>query len=111
MLDAVPELLFGRLSRLNYYKGSSQTLFYHMGMVNSARRAILSGSNDCDCGVDINYITEQAPFTCLEDKYIDSKDVLRTVIILKERKKYMEKVLMVRKSYIICSEIMENQFL
>lgn len=92
MLDAVPELLFGRLSRVNYYKESSQALFYHMGVVNSARRAILNDSKDCDCGIDINYITEKAPFTCLEDKYIDSDNVLRTVLTLKERKIYGKSV-------------------
>lgn len=88
MLDAIPELLFGKLSREDYYKESSQAVFYHMGAVNSARRALLSNSEVCNCSINVTYIADKAPFTCLEDKYASSDAVLKSVLTLKARKLY-----------------------
>ena len=79
MLEATPELLFEKLGRKDFYKESPQAMFYHLGAINSARRALLEKSEECECSIDIANITNKTPFNCLEDKFVSTEVALKVV--------------------------------
>lgn len=86
IFDAIPELLYNKLGN-NFFKESSQVMFYHMGVVNTARRALESASKDCECSINVSYTKAKTPFVCLEDRYIKADNALKILVKMSNGRK------------------------
>lgn len=92
ILDAIPEKLFNKVSREEYYKDSSLSLFYHLGSLKSAKRSFENRTTHCDCSFYANSFDEKSPFFCEEDKPINATSVLNIVKDITENKKFAGKI-------------------
>jgi hypothetical protein len=68
ILEGIPELLYNELERKDYYNESNLSIFYHLAVFNTARRAYESRrSSDCQCEINHKYLSGTSPFFCAED--------------------------------------------
>lgn len=91
ILDEIPQMLFDKLGRKDFHQAASQAMFYHMGVVNSARRALSSKKEDCDCGINVSYLKDKTPFLCLEDKLMEAEEALRVIMMMTNGPKFSGK--------------------
>ncbi|GET46050.1 hypothetical protein [Capnocytophaga felis] len=91
ILDAIPEKLFEEVSREEYYKESTLSLFYHLSSIKSAKRSFENKTNDCNCSFYANSFDEKSPFFCEEDKPINATSALILIKDLSESKRFAGK--------------------
>ena len=77
ILDAVPDILYNKIGRKDFINESVSSIFYHMGVVNTARRASENNSEDCHCTINPTYIMGDAPFACAQDRFISPETALK----------------------------------
>jgi hypothetical protein len=76
LLQILPEKLFFKLEREDYYNEKNLAIFYHLAIFNSAIRAIDFSKNSCNCGLYSKSLNEKTPFFCSEDKLVDKESIL-----------------------------------
>jgi hypothetical protein len=70
ILDELPELLFSRLGKEEYFNESTLSVFYHLAAFNAAKRAHETKSEKCQCSIYNSYVNNESPFFCAEDKIV-----------------------------------------
>lgn len=70
ILDGLPELLFRKLGKEEYFNESTLSVFYHLAAFNAAKRAHETKSEKCQCSIYNSYVNNESPFFCAEDKIV-----------------------------------------
>ena len=91
ILSKIPEKLFNKLSREEYYNELAQAALYHWGILKSAQRAEESKSADCHCGKLDTYITGESPFFCSEDIMLRADKIYDVIYQLSQERRFSGK--------------------
>lgn len=91
ILSQIPEKLFNKLSRKEYYSELAQAALYHWGILKSAQRAEESKSADCHCGKLDTYIAGESPFLCSEDIMLKADKIYDMIYRLSQDRRFAGK--------------------
>lgn len=98
ILDNLPEILFNQLGEQQYFKETTLSIFYHLGIFKSAMRSYENNTINCNCETFESYIKEESPFFCAEDKAVSADEVFNLVKKISDEREFAGKKFIPKKT-------------
>ena len=98
ILDQIPEPLLNALGENKYGTATALSVFYHLGVFKTAKRAYEMNSEDCHCGSFQSYLQGDAPFFCAEDKLVSAEELNNLILNNIDKRIFADKAFTAQKT-------------